>query len=180
MGNLAGFRKGEAYPSTGANAAGALANRNAAGVQTLDAPFTPNNSLIAALAFTPRSSGIVQVSGNLILTNGADADTYVGILGAQDYTSLVVAGGSVTDNGWVMGTTTPPTVGGTPGTSILTLESFSKLGSGESGSLTFFGISSSALTIGVPSLIALLLTQIGGGHALAGIGIANLSVLELP
>jgi hypothetical protein len=155
-------------------------NRNVAGLHTLNAPFTPSSSLIAAIAFTPRVSGIVQVSGNLILTNGGNAETYIGALGAETYTGLTVTGGEVTDDDWVMGTTTPPVLGGVIGASMLALESVAKLGVSESGSMTFFGITPLALPIGTPSLIALLLSQTGGGHALAGVGVANLSVVELP
>lgn len=179
---IAGLRRGEVYPQTGGPgaAAGALLNRNIAGLQTLDAPFTPSGSLIAAIAFTPRVSGIVQVSGNLLLTNGTDAETYIGAMGVETYTGLTVTGGEVTDGGWVMGTTTPPVLGGAADSSILALEAISKLTSGESGSMSFFGITPLALPIGTPSLVAVILSQTGGGHALAGVGIANLSVIELP
>jgi phosphoribosylcarboxyaminoimidazole (NCAIR) mutase len=99
------------------------------------------------------------------------------------YTNPTVTGGDTTVDGWVMGTTSLPVVGGTPGSTTLALEAFTpSLIAGAPGSMQVFGISDQVtpLPIGVPVVIAVLLGEIGGGHALAQLAVANLSVMELP
>jgi hypothetical protein len=97
-------------------------------------------------------------------------------------TDLAVTGGAATSDGWVMGSTVPPVVGGTPGTTQLALQSNSEaLANGESAVLSVFGISPAPpLPLGVPAVVQVLIAQAGGGHALAALAFLNLTVLELP
>lgn len=171
------------YPSGSTVAAGAavaaLRNRNVALIGSLTAPFTPSNSIIAAILFTPVVSGVVQVSANVLAQNGGTGDTYVLGLGAGPGTGLTVTGGEITVNGWVAGTNTPPVVGGTPGTPVLAVQAYTPLLASASGSFDVFGISD-PLPIGVPSVVLLSMTQVGGGHSLAQLAIADVTVMELP
>lgn len=178
-----GRRSQNVYPdglAAAAAAAIALRNRNVAGSNTLVTPFTPSNSLIAACLFTPKVSGVIQVSGALLLQNGAVADTYTSIMEVIPGTGLSVSGGAVTDNGWVIGSTVPPVVGGVTGVPVLAIESLTALAGNAPGSLSAFGIGSSPQPLGVPVVITFLLAQVGGGHSLAQLDFTNLSVLELP
>lgn len=173
------------YPSGSAAAAGAavaaLRNRNIAAPTTLAAPFTPSGgSLIAAILFTPRVSGVLQVSGNFLIQNGANGDTYAVAMEVDPGTGLTVTGGSDTSDGWVMGSTVPPVVGGAVGSPILAIEDLVTLATSQSGTLTVFGISTPPQPIGVPLVVTVILGETGGSHALDQIAITNLSVMELP
>lgn len=174
---------GEVYPEGTAGAAGAataaLRNRNVAIPGALTAPFTPNNSIIAAALFTPRVSGIVQVSASVVVQNDVVGETYAFVLAVTPGTGLTVTGGEATVDGWVVGSNTSPVVGGVTGTPVLGIEDFAVLISGEARQLVAFGISD-PLPVGVPAVISVTLGQVGGGHALAQIAILNLSVMELP
>jgi hypothetical protein len=180
-GRYAGETYPDGLPSAGA-AAAALRNRNVAAPTALSAPFTPpgGGSIIAAVLFTPRVSGVLQVSTNVLLENGSDADTYATVTLIIPGTNLTVTGGEATSDGWVMGTTTPPVIGGTPASPIFTLESLDAIAGNAFGSLLAFGISTPALPLGVPVAIVLELAETGSGHALAQVDIGNLSVMELP
>lgn len=179
-----GRRAREAYPPTGGSAGAATAamrNRNVAGATSLSAPFTPSSSSpIAAILFTPRVSGVLQVSASIAMTNGATGDTYEMVAVVLPGTGLSASGGEVTSDGWVMGSNTPPVVGGTPGAPVLAVADITSLTSGQDGALNVFGISTPPLPLGVPVIILVELIEVGGGHALNTITIANLSVMELP
>lgn len=177
-----GRRSSEIYPETapgGGAATAALRNRNVADETVLTAPFTPTNSLIAAILFTPKVSGVVQISSNLLLQNGTGADTYALAMEILPGTGLSISGGEATSNGWVMGSATPPVVGGTTGAPVLGIETLTALAGNASGSLAPFGLSQ-PLPIGVPVVIIAILAEVAGGNALAQLAIANLSVMELP
>lgn len=147
----------------------------------LTAPFTPSNSLVAAALFTPRVSGILQVSGTLLVQNGGNADNYAMIMSVNSGTGLSVSGGESTSDGWVMGSATPPVVGGST-TGVVTFEGFTSLAASAFGDLSVFGVMPPDLAqpIGVPLLIGMLLTEVGSGHALATLAVGNLVVMELP
>lgn len=179
-----GRRAREAYPpnlaATGA-ATAALRNRNVAAPTTLASPFTPGgSSLIAAVVFTPRVSGILQLSATLALQNGVDPDTYGMVMETAEYTGLTVTGGSATSDGWVMGTTVPPVIGGVFVTSSPINQDERAVGANALSDLTAFGITAApALPLGVPVAIVVLISG-PGAHALAQVGFANLAVMELP
>lgn len=180
MGNLIKRFGSETYPSASGGAAiSALTNRNVAGLNALTAPFTPNNSLVGAILFTPRVSGVIQVASSMLIQNGGTADTYAMALEILPGTGLSVSGGEVTENGWVMGTVTPPVIGGVTGSPVLALESLTALAGSASGSLSAYGISP-PLPVGDPVVAVILMTQIGGGHSLSQVVFSNISILELP
>lgn len=175
------------YPeNSGGGAVGALRNRNvAASPQVLTAPFTPgligSPSLIAAIIFTPRVSGVIQVGASLDIQNGATADTYGMSAIIFNGTGLTVSGGENSSNDWFSGSNTPPVVGGAgivQGPIIgVAIEALAINGQ---GSLAVSGISQ-PLPVGVPVAIEVFLTEVGGGNPLAGpIAFFSLSVLELP
>lgn len=176
-------RGGEAYPdgvAGGVAAAAAFRNRNIAALTVLSAPFTPaGTSNIAAVLFTPKVSGILQISAMILLENGVAADTYALIAEILPGTNLTVSGGEATSGGWVMGTNTPPTIGGTPSPTTFALEGIDALAVSDFGSLLVFGYSPPQ-PIGVSLIVAVNLGEVGSGHALASVDVANLSVLELP
>jgi len=188
MGNIIGFgrRAREAYPATGGAAAAttsALQNRNVALPGALAVPFTPANGVLAAILFTPRVSGVIQVAASVLAENGTDAETYLMGVEVLPGTGLSVTDGDMTIDGWVVGTTSAPVVGGTPGSPVMVLEDISApLLSGASGGLSVFGISDnvSRLPLGVPVVIVVVLGEAGSGHALAQLAVTNLSVMELP
>lgn len=187
MGNLIGHGryKTSGYPGTGGAAGAATAafrNRNVAQTTVLTVPFVPETvgSLIAGVLFTPRVSGIIQVAATVLLKNGAVADTYALVAFVLPGLSLTMTGGEVTSDGWVMGSNTPPVLGGTPGTSALNIEDLTTLGTDENGSLSVFGISAPLSTDDAPVAVVIELAQVGGTHQVALLGIANLSVMELP
>jgi hypothetical protein len=177
-----GRYRGETYPSPPNAATVALRNRNVAGVVALVAPFTPSASggIIAAILFTPKVSGVVQVSATLAMTNGATPDDYTTIAYVVPGTGLSVTGGASTINGWVVGSTVPPLIGGVTGAPMIIGSAIAAIAGGASGTLLTFGISQPLLPVGVPVVIFILLAEVGGGHALADLGFINLSVLELP
>lgn len=176
-----GRRAREGYPGTaGGAAAGALRNRNVAGLTELS-PFTPvGTSTIAALVFTPRVSGVVQVAASIALTNGATTDTYsLGLL-VFTGTGFTASGGEATSDGWVMGSDPSPTVGGVTGAPVLAIASILPVAGNASSSFAMFGITTPAQHLGIPLLVVVELIETGGGHPLAAIGIENLSAMELP
>jgi hypothetical protein len=170
------------YPEGSAAAGAAVAalrNRNIADTTILTVPFTPANSLIAAILFTPKVSGVLQLSSNLLLQNGAGADTYALAMEIIPGTGLSVSGGETTSNGWVIGSGTPPVIGGTIGSPVIGVEALTALAGNADGSLTPSGFSQ-PLPIGVPVVIAVVLTEVAGGNALVQLAFTNLSVMELP
>lgn len=177
-------RGSETYsPGISANAAtAALRNRNVlAGPITLDAPFTPSDlgSIVAAILFTPRVSGVLQVSSTLQLVNGANAEIYAVAMQVFTGTGLSVTGGEATSNGWVVGSTTPPVVGGVGVVTAIPGADVANLSSGETEALITFGITQPQ-TIGTPLVVQLGLSETGPANPLAGIAVLCASILELP
>ena len=175
-----GRYRGETYPSPPNAATGALRNRNVAGIVALVTPFTPSGGIIAAILFTPKVSGAIQVSATIGMTNGATPDIYTTIAYVVPGTGLSVTGGASTINGWVVGSTVPPLIGGVTGVPVPISSASSAIAGGEIGTLLPFGISEPPLQVGVPVVIFMDLSETGGGNALADLGFINLSVLELP
>lgn len=179
----------ETYP-VGASvdaAASALRNRNVLAVpQLLVTPFSPaiGGSLIAAILFTPQVSGVVEVTAALALTNGGAAETYELQVAVETGTGLVVAGGAgspPSGNGWIVGSTAPPTVTGATGPtpSQILGEDLRALAVGAAGSLIVASAISQPVPVGVPVVIEIVLSA-AANHSLAAISVASLSILELP
>jgi hypothetical protein len=176
----------EAYPEVGQSSAavGALRNRNVAGPTTL-VGFTPQTNpsfdIVAALLYTPKVSGVVMATALLDLSNGASADTYAIGVAIATGTNLTVTGGAGTSDGWVIGSTVPPIVGGT-GVALSQLLGTSTqfLAATDQGDLAVAAAISQPLQIGVPVVIEVMLSELGGGHALANLAFTSLSALELP
>ena len=187
MGHLIGRRgySRETYPLAQGAASGASRNRNVSVPETLVAPFTPATggpgSLVAAILYTPQVSGVIQVSALLGVSNGASPDTYELGMAIFSGTGLTVTGGSVTSNGWVMGTTVPPVVGGS-GVALAQLigVSVNTLPANASGDFAIGAAISQPLPVGIPVVIELLLLEVGGGNSLSAVAFSSLSVLELP
>ncbi len=171
----------EAYPVSRVSASdAALRNRNIVGGTGLTQPFTPNTSTIAAILFTPRVSGVMQVSATVAVQNGANPETYSMGLLIFTGTGLTVTGGEATVDGWVIGSNTPPIVGGVIGAPVATVGDFTALATGEEGALANFAVSTPPQPLGVPVVAAVVLSELGGGNPLAQISIANISIMELP
>ena len=174
----------ETYPTSagaggsGGSAVTALQNRNVAADTALVAPFTPSGGVLAAVLFTPKVSGVIQIAASLAAVNSSgSADVDVAELAIQQGTGLNVTGGATTVNGWHMGSTVAPTVTGVFGATPLILEDLANtVGSGDSGTFLMFGVST-PLPVGVPVVIALTLN---GSKSLSQLTITNLSVYELP
>ena len=173
-----GRYRGETYPGAQSAATGALRNRKVADATLLVAPFTPSGNFVAATLFTPKVSGVIQVSAGISLVNGATPDDYAAVALVVPGTGLSVTGGSTTVDGWVMGSTVPPVVGGLLGTPSPIGEAVAAVAGNATGTLLCFGISS-PLQVGIPVVITVSLNSVGGS-ALTTIAIVNLSVLELP
>ncbi len=175
----------ETYPTaqemSGGAAAAALRNRNVSGPHSLTTPYTPaqNNpaSPFAAVLFTPRVSGVLQVGVALSVVNGSDADVYGVLVNILNGTGLSVTGGEVTDDGWVLGTNTPPTIGGVTAPGQLLGEVFESILAGAPQSFLSFDISK---PVNTPIIIQAGIAEVGTGHALAGFLVTGLSVVELP
>ena len=174
----------ETYPGAQSSSVGALRNRNVATPYSL-VGFTPatnpSTSLIAALLFTPKVSGVIMASALLDLVNGATGDTYGMAVAVYSGTDLSVSGGATTSNGWVIGSTVPPVIGGTG----VTLEgllgsSVEALAASAQGDLAVAAAISQPLPVGVPVVIGVLIDELGGGHALTNLSFTSLSALELP
>lgn len=184
---IKGRRSTETYPQAGGGAAiSALRNRSAAqvGQPALPVPFTPATdpalSLIGARLVTPVASGVFMLLAEIILENGATQDSYDASAFFGTGSGLSVSGGNTTMNGWTFGTTTSPTVGGSPVLQAAPIaSSVQTLPGTDYTTLTLAGTNLVALPIGVPSVIELLLTEVGGGNSLSEIGI-SVSLLELP
>ena len=179
----------ETYPTSSQNAATvALRNRNVSAPASMTAftPATqPSLSLVAALLYTPKVSGVIQVSAILDLTNGVAPDTYVMLAFVATGTGLSVSGGESSSNGWFVGSPAPgtPIVVGGAGIVLSQLlgEDIATLAALEAGTLDVTAaISSSPLAVGVPVVIEVLIVEVGGGNALAAIAFTSLSILELP
>ena len=186
-------RKGasHSYPSAGGAAGAAVAalrNRNVAVVpqvlSTASAPFAPGTGTnVAAILFTPKVSGVVQITAMLGLLNGATPDTYAATAAIDTGTGLsVTAGsGSITSNGWIMGATAPvdpPVVGGAISSTSLLGTAGAALVGAENGSIVISAISQ-PLFVGVPVVIRIELGTIGG-QSLNALDVTSLSVMELP
>jgi len=177
----------ESYPEVGQGGAavGALRNRNVANALSFPAftPATsPSASLVAALLYTPKVSGVIEATALLGLTNGASPETYAMIVAIATGTGLSVTGGSTASNGWLVGSTVPILIGGT-GVALAQVigESQVALAASGLGSLNVAAAISQPLPVGVPVVIEVLLTEVGGGHALSGSSVfSSLSALELP
>ena len=179
----------ETYPTSGQNAATvALRNRNvsAPAVMTAFTPATaPSTSLIAALLYTPKVSGVVQVSAIFNLANGAAPETYAMLVAVATGTNLSVSGGESSSNGWFVGSPAPgtPIVVGGAGIILSQVlgEDLTALAATGDGTLDVTAaISSSPLAVGVPVVIEVLLSEVGGGNALNSIAFTSLSIIELP
>lgn len=175
----------ETYPSApGGSAVNALRNRNVSAPESLTVPFTPATSpsvsIIAALLYTPRVSGVILATALLDITNGATGDTYGLSLAVFSGTGLSVTGGAVTSNGWVLGSTVPPVVGGA-GVALEGLlgSSTDTLGANAQGTLAVAAAISQPLPVGVPVVIEAIIDSLAG-HPLAAIAFTSLSILELP
>ena len=174
----------EAYPVAGASSAvSALQNRNISGPHSLTVPYTPATTTpatqFAAVLFTPRVSGVIQVSVGLAVVNGATADTYAVLVSTLSGTGLTVTGGETTDDGWVMGTNTPPVIGGVSAPDQLLGEIFEAVAITGSQSFVSFGISK-PFPVGVPIVVQAGMAEAGAAHDLTGFLITGLSVVELP
>jgi len=176
----------ETYPgSPGGASVGALRNRNVASPTGLVGPFTPATtpsfSLVAAILYTPQVSGVVMVTALLDIGNGGTPETYGMAVAVATGTNLSVTGGASTSNGWVIGSTVPPVVGGSGITLPQDLGiSTEALAAGAVGDLAVAAAISQPLPVGVPVVIEILLNEAGGGHALASLAFTSLSILELP
>lgn len=176
----------EGYPESGQGGSATVAarNRSVSQLTTVSETFTPgtapSGSLVAAILFTPKVSGNVQVATNLTLSNGAASDTYQSTAIAIIGTGLSVSGGSDTSNGWVMGLNTPPVVGGTPTSGLELGVASEAVAAGEQGALSTFGMTPTPLAVGVPVVIEVIVAETGGGHDLAEIIFVQLSIVEQP
>lgn len=189
MGALIGPRHGksrETYPSPPNAASIALRNRSAAQATqpALPVPFTPSNflpgSLVGARLVTPVASGIFMLLAEFQIENEATQDTYAAAAFFGTGTDLSVSGGNVTVNGWTFGTTTAPTVGGSPALQSAQIAASDQTVPGtDFATLTLVGTNLVALPIGVPSVIELFVFEVGGGHSLSEIGV-SVSLIELP
>lgn len=176
----------EVYPD-GLAAAGAataaLRNRNIAGARALT-PYTPSTGgdFIAAVLFTPKVSGVLQISAEIAVQNGGVADVYTMSSVIVNGTGLSVSGGEATIDGWHIGTSPFPTIGGVLGAIALSVGDILTLVGGQNATASAFGISpqTSPLPLGVPVLVGTILAESVAGHSLAQIAIVNLTVLELP
>lgn len=173
------------YPSPPNASAIALQNRNVAEVTSLGSPFipatSPNSVLIAAILFTPRVSGVVQVTALLTLANGAAPETYAMAVQIATGTGLSVTGGEVTSNGWVIGSLVPPVIGGAGIAIVQGLGSVAQaVAASGSGDLAIASAISQPLPVGVPFIIEVVLTELGGGNSIDQLAFTSLSVIELP
>ncbi len=177
------------YPSPSNSSASALQNRNVAIPTVMTAPFTPAvppGSILAAILYTPRVSGVVQVTAMLDLINGATPEAYALVAEIVTGTGLTVTGGETgtptfsPSNGWVIGSSpNPPVVGGVvTDTNILGAATIT-LAANENGSLTVSAISQ-PLPVGVPVVIKFVLEDTGGVADLTTLEFTSLSILELP
>jgi len=172
------------YPVTGLGAAAAaLLNRNVAGPHSLDVPYTPPQNLptdpFAAIVFTPLASGVLQVSVSLSVSNGATGDNYGMQVSSLSGTGLTVTGGEVTDDGWVLGTNTPPVIGGVTAPDQLLGQAFEPVAANAPQSFLTFVVSQ-PFTRNVPVIIQAAMVEAGTGHSLAGFLVNGCSVIELP
>ena len=175
----------ETYPEPGGGSAVAAAgNRNVSVLTTIAETFAPgtapDGSLVAAILYTPKVSGNIQVATNLSLSNGATLDTYQSTAVAIVGTGLSVSGGSETSDGWVMGLNTPPIVGGTPSSGVELGVASEAIASGQQGALSTFGMTPTPLALGVPVVIEVFMAETGGGHDLDSVIFIQLSVVEQP
>lgn len=150
----------------------------------LTTPFTPGvgaGSLVAATLFTPRVSGVIQVTATLAVINGATPDTYGLATTIFSGTGLTVSGGEALNNGWVLGSNTPPVVGGA-GVAFdqLVGEAILALAASGQGTLSAAAAISQPLPVGVPVAVEVALIELGGGNPVATLAFVSLSVLELP
>ena len=148
-------------------------------IVAFNAPFVPGSpSIFAAKLYTPKSSGLIQVSGSVGLVNDVNAETFAFGIIANFGTGLSVSGGSVTQNGWVFGTSTPPVIGGVQsGAQIITAAGGSVAASGQLVS-AFIGISNPALPVGVPVVLAVEWNSVWG-HGVTGVSMLSISAQEL-
>lgn len=184
MGFVTKRRGGETYPTSpgaagGGAAVAALQNRNIASLSILTTPFAPSGNNIAAIIFTPKVSGVIQVSASLDLQNAAAPDTFTAELAVVPGTGLNITGGSATVGGWRVGSTVAPVVGGALGSPVLLLTASWDAADDEEFSLLMFGLTSPPLPVGVPVAIAVILGQ-SGANALSLLAFTNISVYELP
>lgn len=175
----------ETYPEPrGGSASAAASNRNVSVPTTVTETFEPatgpSGSIVAATLYTPKVSGNIQVSTNLLLTNGATLDTYQSTAVVFSGTDLSVSGGSETSDGWVMGLNTPPVVGGALTSGVELGVAAEAIDSGQQGVLSTFGMTPSPLPLGVPVVIEVVMAEVGGGNDLSGVVFVQLSVVEQP
>jgi|GEM_PF-2510641 len=172
----------ETYPTRPQSSAGAQnLSIGAPPIVDFNAPFVPGTSpptLFAAKLYTPKTSGLIQVNGNMAVVNDVNAEIYGFGIVVITGTGLSVSGGSVTQNGWVFGTSTPPVIGGVQsGAQIITAAGGSVAASGQLVS-AFIGISNPALPVGVPVVLAVEWNSVGG-HGVTGVSMLSISAQEL-
>lgn len=175
----------EAYPSP-PSAGSALRNRNVAAVpRTMSGPFTPAGgpgfSVIAAILFTPKTSGVIDVTALLNVINGASPDTYGMAVEIVTGTSLSVSGGESASDGWVVGSNTPPVVGGVGLATAQFLGISSKTTAANAQTdLNVAAAVSQPVSVGVPVVVQVVLSEVGGGNPIAELVFSSMSILELP
>ena len=174
----------EVYPESKLGA-GALFNRNVTAMVQLGGVTPPTNPVgappLAALLFTPKVSGLIQVAMSINILNGANPESYGLGVRVLTGTGLSVTGGSVTDDGWVMGVPpSAPVIGGLPVPTQLLGEFNVNLLANQSGSLATFGVSPTPLPIGQPCVISGTLVEVAGGNPLASVTVIQLSAVEVP
>ena len=176
----------EVYPSPPNAASVAAKNRNVAAPPIfLVSPFTPvvgpAGSLLAAILFTPKVSGVIQVTAELLVTDGATGETFTAAAKIIAGTNLTLTGGATTNNGWTLGSTVPPVVGGTGLTTAQVLGLGEKVfAANEISSLAIAAAVSQPLPLGVPVAVEISLASLSGLNPVSGIGVTSLSIMELP
>ena len=160
--------------------------RHLISITNLPAPFTPAAApaftLVGACLVTPIKSGLFFFSATGQVTNGAAAGTYTLAAIASIGASLSVSGGSVSRDGWTLGTTTPPIVGGSGIVPIASLaEATEAIAANGNGAIVCTGTndSASALPLNVPSVVMLSILQPGGGVSAINFFDLQASIIEL-
>jgi hypothetical protein len=129
---------------------------------------TPNP--VAAIVVTPKKTGLFLVLANIIVQNGATADTFLAAVLTGVGTGLTVTGGSTFAGGWTLGTSVPVVVTPTPtlqfpgGAAELTIPA------NGIGTLSMSGVNPVPLALGVPAVIEVDLLSVTG-VAVAGISV---------
>lgn len=147
-------------------------------ISTLDT-FTPATSplatVVAAALLTPKGSGRynigVTISGPLA---AADTVTY----GAQVTAGATAVSGGATVGAWQVHQGGAVTVTGGSGPAIVSAVS-QEVAAGNIGEVAMTFTFNATLTKGEASAIAIILSEVGGGHAF-GAGAIQITAIELP